>query len=77
MEGLSELDRLILLRDTTNAAIRDLKAKDRAVKAEFECDNNRTGIRGGKFTTIAANAMNRTSLYFKGLELIKLISNEL
>lgn len=71
---LNDLDKLILLKDTVNSAIRCFKAKEKSQKAEYEYGFNRVGVRGGKFTTLAANSQRNAESYFKSLEMVKIIS---
>lgn len=49
------------------------KSMDKSTKAEFEYGFNRTGIRGGKFTSLNAKSQNNTRMYLDCEDSLKLI----
>lgn len=76
MSSLSEIDKLLYLRKLVNASISNLKKKEKSVNAEFGFDyisapKRTASNRGGKATSLTANAINCTQIYFSSLEDIK------
>lgn len=75
--SLTEEERLIYCRKQISNVISNFRAKEKAVKREFEYEGCRTGIRGGKRTTITAKAVNSTQMYFSSIEELKFIIKHL
>lgn len=76
LSSLSDIDKLLYLRRLVNSSISDLKKKDKAVETELgfsyiSSPKRTANNRGGKATTITANAINMTQMYFKGIAEIK------
>ena len=77
LSNLSELDKLLLLRKLINSSISNFKSKEKALKAEFNYEGCRTGVRGGKRTTLSAKASNSAEMYVKSIEFLKLAVNKI
>lgn len=71
--SLTEEERLVYCRKQISSVMSNFKSKEKAVKSELEYDGCRTGVRGGKRTTLSARAVNTTQLYFSSIEELRLI----
>lgn len=70
---LTEEEKLNYCKKQLATVISNFKKKEKAVKAEFEYNGDRKGIRGGKFTSLSSNAVTNTQMYFSSLEDLKTI----
>lgn len=81
IKSLSEKERLLFCRKQIATVIKDFNKKEKALNAEFNFNGshiNRTAQnRGGRATTLTANVVNNTQMYFKSLEDLKLIIKHL
>tara|TARA_B110000908_G_C9798851_1_gene247750 strand:- start:122 stop:391 length:270 start_codon:yes stop_codon:yes gene_type:complete len=81
VRSLNEKDRLLFLRKQIAETIKDFNKKEKALSAEFNFDGGhikRTARnRGGRATTLSANATSSTQMYFKSIEYLKLIVKHL
>ena len=77
MSSLSDTDKLLYARKQINTVLSSLKSRDKASMAEFNTDSFRTGIRGGKRTTLSANTYNTARIYDSNLEDLKIIIRNL
>lgn len=66
-----DVNRCELIKNTAISVNRQHKKMIISNKAELEYGFNRTGIRGGKFTTLNANSQNTTRIYLELLEQLK------
>lgn len=77
IKSLTEEERLLFCRKQITVLIKDFRKKEKSMLREFYFSGshiNRTARnRGGKATTITANAVNNTQMYLKSLEDLKLI----
>tara|TARA_R110000851_G_C12749764_1_gene531853 strand:+ start:188 stop:457 length:270 start_codon:yes stop_codon:yes gene_type:complete len=77
IKSLTEKERLLFCKKQIADVIKGFNKKEKALIAEFNFDGghiNRTARnRGGRATTLSANAINSTQTYFKDIECLKLI----
>ena len=73
MDGLSDVDKLLYARKQVNTVLSNLKSRNKASMAEFNTDSQRTGVRGGKRTTLSANSYNTARMYDANLEDLKIL----
>jgi DNA replication initiation complex subunit (GINS family) len=77
IKNLTEEEKLLYCRKQITATIKDFKAKEKAMLAEFNHSNGsfkRTSQnRGGKTTTLSARATSNAQTYFSSVESLKLI----
>lgn len=71
MNSLSEMDRLLYARKQLNTVMSNLKSRNKASNAEFNSDSVRSGVRGGRRTSLAANSYNTARMYDSNLEELK------
>ena len=73
--GIGEQHRL--LKEQTNNVYKAYVQMENASQKEFDHGLNRTGIRGGKLTTIIANTQKKSEIYYSLLEELKYMTSQL
>lgn len=73
INSLTDEDRLLYARKQVNTVLSNLKKMKKASNAEFNYDGCRTGIRGGRRTTLSANSANAAQMYDASMDDLKLL----
>ena len=77
IQSLTQEERLLFCRKQISVVIKDFRAKEKALKSEYNYEGCRTGVRGGKRTTLSARADNSAESYVDSIKYLKMIVNEL
>lgn len=71
--SLSEEERLVYLKKQSAHVLSCYKKREKALLSELNYTGSRTGVRGGKITTLQANSTNKCEIFDKAVEDLKLI----
>lgn len=74
---LNEQEKCEIVAKQAKIVNQNHKKMIKAVESEFQYTGSRTGIRGGKATTLTANAQVATTMYYKSVDDLKQMTAKL